>query len=102
MSEWRDKATGQEPKRANWKLVVNQFFRNDISRNGRVVTHTNHDSINSPQNRNRYSNIQPAELEKSVNNILEQRAALANNQAGFGANRGDEASIVPDGKVFEF
>ena len=38
ISDWRDKNTALPPVRLNWKLVVNQFFRSDIARFGKVTT----------------------------------------------------------------
>ncbi len=103
VSDWRDKATGLEPKRQNWKLVVNQFFRNDIARNGRVVTEQNNGgNSNLQNNRNRSNQTDPAELEKSVSKLLASRAAQSVGQTEFGTNRGHEDDAVPDGAVYDF
>lgn len=102
VKDWRDKATGLEPKRQNWKLVVNQFFRNDIARHGRVITENNGSFSNVSNKRSSNSQADPAELERTANKLLASRAAQSVSQAGFGSDRGHENDAIPNGKVHDF
>lgn len=102
VKDWRDKATGLEPKRLNWKLVVNQFFRNDIARHGRVITENNGNFSNVPNKRSSNSQTDPAELERAANKLLASRAAQSVSQAGFGSRGGHENDAIPNGAVYDF
>jgi hypothetical protein len=80
----------------NWKLSAKTEWMMQY-----VKPQQNHGRTTALSNRKQSSQVNPAELESSVNNLLARRRAYTDHQAGAG-NGGYENDAVPDGKKLEF
>ena len=103
VSDWRDKNTGMPPVRLNWKLVINQFFRNDLSRFGKINTPQNNGTTTFNTRFNKPSHqLNPTDLERAFNQLAQLDADLAAHQSGIAGTTDSQGNAVPPRKFYNF